>query len=235
MFVRMLKLPDAARAAFDGSSLEAVVHAAAPCPIEVKRQMIEWWGPIVHEYYAGTEGGGLTWITVRSGSTPGFGGAGGVGRDPYLRRDGEELPVGEAGVVRFGGGATVRIPQRSGEDRGDFNARGWSTLWDVGRLDADGYLYLTDRLTYMIVSGGVNIYPQEVENHLVLHPKVTDAAVFGVPDADLGEQVKAVVQVAAGVEPGADLEAELHRVLPRRARALQVPAFGRLRGGAAAR
>jgi long-chain acyl-CoA synthetase len=211
MFVRMLKLPDAARAAFDGASLEAVVHAAAPCPVEVKRRMIEWWGPIVHEYYAGTEGGGLTWITSEEWlEHPGSVGRAAWGEIHICAETGEELPVGEPGVVRFGGGANAfeyhNDPEKTAET---FDARGWSTLWDVGMLDADGYLYLTDRLTYMIVSGGVNIYPQEVENHLVLHPKVTDAAVFGVPDSDLGEQVKAVVQVAPGVEPGADLEAEL--------------------------
>ena len=237
MFVRMLKLPDAARAAFDGSSLEAVVHAAAPCPIEVKRQMIEWWGPIVHEYYAGTEGGGLTWITSEEWlEHPGSVGRAAWGEIHICAETGEELPVGEPGVVRFGGGANAfeyhNDPEKTAET---FDARGWSTLWDVGWLDADGYLYLTDRLTYMIVSGGVNIYPQEVENHLVLHPKVTDAAVFGVPDPDLGEQVKAVVQVAAGVEPGRRPGGRADRVLPRRARTLQVPAFGRLRGGAAAR
>ncbi len=237
MFVRMLKLPDAARAAFDGSSLEAVVHAAAPCPVEVKRRMIEWWGPIVHEYYAGTEGGGLTWITSEEWlERPGSVGRAAWGEIHICAETGEELPVGEPGVVRFGGGANAfeyhNDPEKTAET---FDARGWSTLWDVGMLDADGYLFLTDRLTYMIVSGGVNIYPQEVENHLVLHPKVTDAAVFGVPDPDLGEQVKAVVQVAAGVEPGRRPGGRAHRVLPRWPRALQVPAFGRLRGGAAAR
>ena len=124
--------------------------------------------------------------------------------------DGEELPPGVPGVVRFGGGANAfeyhNDPKKT---RDTFDARGWSTLWDVGYLDADGYLFLTDRLTYMIVSGGVNIYPQEVEDHLLLHPDVVDAAVFGIPDADLGEQVKAVVQPAATAAPGPELEAEL--------------------------
>ena len=237
MFVRMLKLPEAARAAFGGSSLEAVVHAAAPCPVEVKRRMIEWWGPIVSEYYAGTEGGGLTWIDSGEWlARPGSVGRAAWGEIHICAESGDELPLGEPGVVRFGGGANAfeyhNDPEKT---RQTFDERGWSTLWDVGYLDADGYLYLTDRLTYMIVSGGVNIYPQEVEDHLLLHPKVTDAAVFGVPDADLGEQVKAVVQPAAGVEPGPELEAELLGVLPRRAGALQVPALGRLRGRAAAR
>ena len=177
----------------------------------MKRRMIEWWGPIVHEYYAGTEGGGLTWITSEEWlERPGSVGRSAWGEIHICAETGEELPVGEPGVVRFGGGANAfeyhNDPEKTAET---FDERGWSTLWDVGMLDADGYLFLTDRLTYMIVSGGVNIYPQEVENHLVLHPKVTDAAVFGVPDPDLGEQVKAVVQVAAGVEAGADLEAEL--------------------------
>jgi acyl-CoA synthetase (AMP-forming)/AMP-acid ligase II len=211
MFVRMLKLPDDARAAFDGSSLEAVVHAAAPCPVEVKRQMIEWWGPIISEYYAGTEGGGLTWISSEEWlARPGSVGRAAWGEIHICAESGEELPVGEPGVVRFGGGANAfeyhNDPEKTAQS---FDDRGWSTLWDVGYLDQEGYLFLTDRLTYMIVSGGVNIYPQEVENHLVLHPKVADAAVFGVPDAEFGEQVKAVVQPAAGVAPGPELEAEL--------------------------
>jgi len=211
MFVRMLKLPDAARAAFDGSSLEAIVHAAAPCPVEVKRRMIEWWGPIISEYYAGTEGGGLTWIGSEEWlARPGSVGRAALGEIHICAESGEELPIGEPGVVRFGGGANgFEYHNDPEKTRQTFDERGWSTLWDVGYLDADGYLYLTDRLTYMIVSGGVNIYPQEVEDHLLLHPKVADAAVFGVPDADLGEQVKAVVQPAAGGEAGPELEAEL--------------------------
>jgi len=211
MFVRMLKLSNDARAAFDGSSLEVVVHAAAPCPVEVKRQMIDWWGPIIHEYYAGTEGGGLTWISSADWlAHPGSVGRSVLGEIHICSESGEEQPVGGPGVVRFGGGANAFEYHNDAEKTADtFDERGWSTLWDVGYLDADGYLFLTDRLTFMIVSGGVNIYPQEVENHLVLHPKVTDVAVFGVPDADLGEQVKAVVQLAAGIDPGPDLEAEL--------------------------
>ena len=211
MFVRMLKLPDAARNAFDGSSLVSVVHAAAPCPIEVKRQMIGWWGPIVYEYYAGTEGGGLTWISSEEWLThPGSVGRPAWGEIHICAETGEELANGEPGVIRFGGGMNAfeyhNDPEKTAES---FDDRGWSTLWDVGYLDDDGYLYLTDRLTYMIVSGGVNIYPQEVENHLLAHPKVTDAAVFGVPDADFGEQVKAVVQPAPGAVAGPELEAEL--------------------------
>jgi long-chain acyl-CoA synthetase len=211
MFVRMLKLPDRVRDAFDGGSLEAVVHAAAPCPVEVKRRMIEWWGPIISEYYAGTEGGGLTWITSEEWlARPGSVGRAAWGEIHICAESGEELPPGEPGVVRFGGGANAfeyhNDPEKTHET---FDERGWSTLWDVGYLDPDGYLFLTDRLTYMIVSGGVNIYPQEVEDHLLLHPKVGDAAVFGVPDADLGEQVKAVVQPAAGVEGDPELETEL--------------------------
>jgi acyl-CoA synthetase (AMP-forming)/AMP-acid ligase II len=211
MFVRMLKLPDDARAEFDGSSLQAVVHAAAPCPVEVKRRMIEWWGPIVSEYYAGTEGGGLTWI----GSTEWLEHPGSVGRAAWgeihiCAESGEELPVGEPGIVRFGGGANAfeyhNDPEKT---RQTFDQRGWSTLWDVGYLDADGYLYLTDRLTYMIVSGGVNIYPAEVEAALLSHPAVGDAAVFGIPDDDWGEEVKAVVEPAAGVAPSPELAAEL--------------------------
>jgi acyl-CoA synthetase (AMP-forming)/AMP-acid ligase II len=213
MFVRMLKLPDAERAAFEVSSLESVVHAAAPCPVEIKRQMIEWWGPIVHEYYAGTEGGGLTWITSDEWlAHPGSVGPAMWGEIHVCDDDGNELGPGEEGVVWLGG-TGVGFEYHNDPDKTrqayDPQGRGWNTLSDVGYVDDDGYLYLTDRKTYMIVTGGVNVYPQEVENLLVLHPDVVDVAVFGVPDEDLGEQVKAVVQVAAHARPGPELEARL--------------------------
>ena len=214
MFVRMLKLPDEVRARFDVSSLRSVVHAAAPCAPEVKRRMIEWWGPIVHEYYSGTEGMGMTWI----GPEDALSHPGSVGRAIWGQvhicdgDDGDaELTVGETGVVYFGGrsDATFEYNHDPEKTRQSFNARGWATLWDVGHVDEEGFLYLTDRKQFMIVSGGVNIYPQEVEDVLVLHPAVADVAVFGVPEAEMGEEVKAVVQPAPGYEPGPALEAEI--------------------------
>jgi acyl-CoA synthetase (AMP-forming)/AMP-acid ligase II len=213
MFVRMLKLPDEVRAAADVSSLRSVVHAAAPCAPEVKRRMIEWWGPIVHEYYSGTEGMGMTWITAEEALThPGSVGRAVYGQVHVCGDDGEELPVGRDGVVYFGGRAdtpTFEYAHDPEKTRQTFNAKGWSTLWDVGHLDADGYLYLTDRKLFMIVSGGVNIYPQEIEDVLVLHPSVADVAVFGVPEPEMGEEVKAVVQPAPGAVAGPALEAEI--------------------------
>ena len=213
MFVRMLKLADEVRAAYDVSSLRSVVHAAAPCAPEVKRRMIEWWGPIIHEYYSGTEGMGMTWITSEEALThPGSVGRAIWGQAHICGDDGEEVPTGEDGVVYFGGRAGApgfeynHDPEKT---RQTFNERGWSTLWDVGHVDADGYLYLTDRKLFMIVSGGVNIYPQEIEDVLVLHPAVADVAVFGVPEPEMGEEVKAVVQPAPGVVPGPELEAEI--------------------------
>ena len=211
MFVRMLKLPEEVRGAKDISSLHSVVHAAAPCAPEVKRRMIEWWGPIIHEFYAGTEGGGMAWITPEQWLThPGSVGQAIWGTVYICDDDGNVLPTGEDGVVWFGG-ANNNFEYKGDPEktRQTINDRGWSTLWDVGHLDADGYLYLTDRKLFMIVSGGVNIYPQEVEDVLVLHPAVADVAVFGVPNAEMGEEVKAVVQPAAGVVSGPDLAEEI--------------------------
>jgi acyl-CoA synthetase (AMP-forming)/AMP-acid ligase II len=211
MFVRMLKLTDEARAAHSLSSLRSVVHAAAPCAPEVKRRMIEWWGPIIHEYYSGTEGGGMTWVGAADWLThPGSVGPAIWGSVHICNDDGRELPAGEDGVVWFGGRANdFEYNNDPEKTRQTFDERGWSTLWDVGHLDHDGFLYLTDRKLFMIVSGGVNIYPREIEDVLVLHPAVADVAVFGVPDLEMGEEVKAVVQPMAGAEPGEALAAEL--------------------------
>jgi acyl-CoA synthetase (AMP-forming)/AMP-acid ligase II len=211
MFVRLLKLPDEVRKAHDVSSLRAVLHAAAPCPPEVKRRMIEWWGPIIEEFYAGTEGGGMTWINSQQAlAHPGSVGPAIWGEIHVCDDEGKDLPSGEDGVIWFGGTPNAfeyhNDPVKTKET---INERGWTTLWDVGHLDDEGYLYLTDRKTFMIVSGGVNIYPQEVENILVMHPAVADVAVIGVPDPDMGEQVKAVVQPAAGVTPDETLAEEL--------------------------
>jgi acyl-CoA synthetase (AMP-forming)/AMP-acid ligase II len=213
MFVRMLKLTDEERARFDLSSLEMAVHAAAPCPVWAKEQMIEWWGPILREYYAGTEGNGSTGITSEEWLSH----KGSVGKAVACTihicdEDGNELPTGEPGVVYFEA-ESARFQYHNDEAKtksAEHPAhRLWTTLGDVGYLDEEGYLYLTDRRTFMIVAGGVNIYPQEAENVLVAHPKVADVAVFGVPNDDLGEEVKAVVQPTDFADAGPELEAEL--------------------------
>jgi long-chain acyl-CoA synthetase len=210
MFVRILKLDEQVKAAADVSTLQAVIHAAAPCPVDVKTQIIEWWGPVVHEYYAGTEGNGF--IYCDSNAWLAHKGTVGAPINCELHicdEEGNEVPVGEEGTVFFGGGGTFEYhgdTEKTAESR---HAKGWSTLGDVGKVDSDGFLYLTDRKAYMIISGGVNIYPQEAENILTMHPKVFDVAVIGVPNPDFGEEVKAIVQVAEGVKPGPELEREL--------------------------
>jgi long-chain acyl-CoA synthetase len=212
MFIRLLKLPEAVRARYDVSSLRAVVHAAAPCPVAVKEQMIEWWGPVIHEYYAGTEGNGFVYCNSEQWlAHKGTVGAAIIGTIHILDEDGAEVPVGETGTVFFEGGATFEYHGDPEKTKGslDPKGRGWSTLGDVGHLDEDGFLYLSDRKAYMIISGGVNIYPQEAENVLAMHPKVADVAVFGIPDDEMGEAVHAVVQPAEGVEGTPEVAAEL--------------------------
>ena len=210
MFVRMLKLPTEVRARFDMSSLRCAIHAAAPCPIPVKRQMIDWWGPIVWEYYAGTEGNGMTlcdsheWL-AHEGTV----GRAVVGELRICDEDGREMPVGEPGTVYFSGGRPFAYHNDPEKTSGSRNARGWTTLGDVGYVDADGFLHLTDRKAHMIISGGVNVYPQETENLLVTHPKVLDVAVIGVPDEEMGEAVKAVVTPRDMADAGPALEQEL--------------------------
>ncbi len=209
MFVRMLKLPEPVRKKYDVSSLQCVIHAAAPCPVDVKHRMMEWFGPIIHEYYGGTEGfagtiiGPDEWLTHPGSVGKPFGPVHVIGED------GAELPAGESGELYFEGGPEFEYFKDPAKTAAVSNDRGWRSLGDMGYVDEDGYMYLTDRSTFMIVSGGVNIYPQEVENLLVMHPKLVDAAVFGVPNDEYGEEVKAVVQPAEGVQPGPDLEAEL--------------------------
>jgi long-chain acyl-CoA synthetase len=209
MFVRMLKLPEEVRARYDVSSLKVALHAAAPCPVPIKRRMIEWWGPILQEYYAGTEDIGSTFITSQEWLAH----PGSVGRPSeacyIVGEDGEVLPPGQVGVIYFDGGRPFEYhndPEKTASIRND---RGWRTLNDVGYLDEDGYLYLTDRKAHMIISGGVNIYPQEAENVLVAHPAVADVAVIGVPDDDMGESVKAVVQLVEPSQAGSALAEEL--------------------------
>ena len=197
MFIRMLKLPADVRKKYDVSSLKCVIHAAAPCPVETKRAMIEWWGPIIHEYYAGTEGNGFVYCNSDQWlAHPGTVGVAIQGTLHILDDEGNEVPQGESGTVYFEGGADFKYHNDEEKTKAsrDPKGRGWSTLGDVGYLDADNFLYLTDRKAFMIISGGVNIYPQESENVLVNHPKVVDVAVFGVPNEDFGEEVKAVVQ-----------------------------------------
>jgi len=212
MFVRMLKLPEEERTRFDVSSMKVAVHAAAPCPVEVKQQMMDWWGPVLWEYYAGTELNGFCLVKPEEWlERPGTVGKPLIGDIHILDEEGNELPPGEAGTIYFGGGPPYEYhnaPEKT-ESSKDPKGHGWTTLGDVGYLDQDGWLFLTDRKAFMIISGGVNIYPQEVEDCLVMHPKVADVAVFGIPDDEMGEQVMAAVQPADGVEPGDELEAEL--------------------------
>lgn len=198
MFVRMLKLPEPVRDGFDLSSLRGVIHAAAPCPTDVKRAMIDWWGPKVNELYSSTEGAGITWITSEEWLTrPGSVGKPLLGTPHILDDTGAALPPGRTGTIWFEGAAPFAYHNDPARTADAFDDAGRATVGDVGHLDEDGYLYLTDRKAFMIISGGVNIYPQEAEDVLVMHPDVLDVAVIGVPDADLGEQVKAVVQPIA--------------------------------------
>jgi len=210
MFVRMLKLPEAVRARYDLSSLRYAIHAAAPCPIPVKEQMIAWWGPILHEYYAGTEGNGFCAIdSAQWLAHKGSVGRGLTAKVHILDDELRELPVGEVGTVYFEGGAKYEYhndPEKTASAR---SPQGWTTLGDVGYLDPEGWLYLTDRKAFMIISGGVNIYPQETENCLIGHPQVGDVAVIGVPNAEFGEEVKAVVQPVSMRDAGPELAAEL--------------------------
>ncbi len=209
-FVRMLKLDAATRARYDLSTLKVAIHAAAPCPIPVKEAMIDWWGPVLYEYYAGSEGNGLTTIDSAQWMTH----KGSVGKAAYGQLHicddaGAELPPGAEGLIYFGGGGAFEYhndPAKTAEAR---HPQGWTTLGDIGRVDQEGYLYLTDRKSFMIISGGVNIYPQEIENRLITHPRVADVAVIGGPCPDMGERVIAVVQPVDMADAGDALAAEL--------------------------
>ena len=213
MFVRMLKLTDAERFRYDLASHKVAIHAAAPCPVDVKRRMIEWWGPIIEEYYAGTEGNGITRIGSQEWlEHPGTVGKSAAGPIHICDEEGNELPTGQSGIVYFEQEQMSfeyhNAPEKTKEAQHPIHPN-WSALGDVGYLDEDGYLYLTDRKTFMIISGGVNIYPQEIENALIMHDQILDVAVFGVPNEDFGEEVKAVVQLAEGIKGSADLEQDL--------------------------
>ncbi len=211
MFVRMLKLPADVRAKYDLSSLQIAIHAAAPCPVQVKKDMIQWWGPIIHEYYGATEGMGFS----ACDSAEYLAHEGTVGKivsgDLHILDD-DMKPVGkgESGEIWFKTATPFEYfndPERTAQTRSDDGTM--TTVGDIGYVDDDGFLYLTDRSTFMIISGGANVYPQECENLLITHPKVMDAAVFGVPNEDLGEEVKAVVQLLPAYQQSAEMEAEL--------------------------
>jgi len=209
-FVRMLKLPKDDREQHDLSSLERVIHAAAPCPIEVKEQIMDWWGPLLYEYYAGSEGNGFCaigpdeWLSHR-GSV----GQSKKGPIHIVNEEGVEQAAGEIGQIWFEGADRFEYHGDPAKTAEAWNDQGWSTLGDVGYLDDEGYLYLTDRISHMIISGGVNIYPQEIEDALVLHPAVADVAVIGVPHPEMGEEVKAVVQADQSVQASDALAEEL--------------------------
>jgi len=210
MFVRMLNLPEADRRRFDLSSLEMAVHAAAPCPIEVKRKMIDWFGPIIHEYYSASEGNGVCWVDSKEWlAHPGTVGQSIYGEIHILDDDGNELPVGEVGKICFGGNEPFAYHNDPEKTASVYSAQGWSTVGDIGHLDANGYLYLSDRRTDLIISGGVNIYPRETEETLLLHPCVLDVAVVGIPNDDFGEEVLAVVELKLSEQASKDLASEL--------------------------
>ncbi|MBZ0325186.1 MAG: AMP-binding protein, partial [Alphaproteobacteria bacterium] len=206
MFIRLLGLPEEDRARFDLASHRCAIHAAAPCPVQIKKRMIDWWGPILAEYYGATERNGMTVIQADEWlARPGSVGRAVMGRIHILDEDGTELPPGEAGTVYFEGGGAFEYLNDPDKTRDAFDSHGWSTVGDMGYVDADGYLFLTDRKAHMIISGGVNIYPQETENLLAAHPRVADVAVIGVPNAEFGEEVKAVVQLLDPAEAGPNM------------------------------
>jgi long-chain acyl-CoA synthetase len=213
MFIRMLQLPEETRKSYDVSSLRLAVHAAAPCPPDVKDAMIDWWGPILVEYYGATEQHGATIITtpewrIKRGSV----GKAALGVLHICDDDGNQLRAGEVGTIYFERDVVPfeyhNDPEKTAASRHPAHDN-WSTVGDIGYLDLDGYLFLTDRKAFMIISGGVNIYPQEIENVLALHPKIVDVAVIGVPDAEMGQQVKAVIQLRVGVTPSDKLADEI--------------------------
>ena len=210
MFIRMLRLPDEVKRQYDYSSLKCVIHAAAPCPVEIKLQMIKWWGEIIWEYYGASEGNGLTVIDSKEWLRhQGSVGRARIGKVRICGEDGEELPKGETGLIYFSDNPVFEYHNDLQKTKDSRNQYGWSTLGDIGYLNNEDYLYLTDRKANTIISGGVNIYPQEIENHLISHPAVKDVAVIGAPNSEFGEEVKAVVIPKDISLNNVDLEKEL--------------------------
>lgn len=225
MFIRMLKLPAEVREKYDISSMQFAIHAAAPCPVEIKEKMIDWWGEVIVEYYGASEGIGLTiidsanWLTHRGSVGPAL-----MGELHILDDDGNELPAGEIGAVYFGGSdAKFEYHNEPGKTSEAYNDKGWATTGDVGYVDEDNFLYLTDRKNFMIISGGVNIYPQEIENLLITHEKVADVAVFGIPNEEFGEEVKAVVQPMNWGDASDEVAIELMEWLRERLSTIKTP------------
>ena len=223
-FRRLLALPDQVRERYDVSSLRAAIHGAAPCPHEVKRRMLDWWGPVVIEYYAASEGGGTTIFADEWLRKPGsVGKAWPVSEVRVLDDEGNDVPVGTPGLVYLRMGQSTFDYHKDEAKTLASRKRGMFTVGDIGYLDEDGYLYLCDRGSDLIISGGVNIYPAEIEGEIACHPKVADVAVFGIPHDEWGEEIKAVVEPADGVTPGEDLTAELLRFLDGRLASFKLP------------
>lgn len=224
MFVRLLRLPEGLRSRHNLGSHRYAVHAAAPCPPEVKRAMLDWWGPIIHEYYSATEANGQTVIGPQEWlEHPGSVGRPLLGEVRIRDEAGRDLPPGETGLVYLGGGARFEYLDDPEKTAAAYAADGLSTLGDIGHLDAEGYLYLTDRRDFTIISGGVNIYPREVEDTLLAHPQVADAAVFGLPDVEFGERVHAVVEPVSGASGDAEFAAILQTFCRERLAHLKCP------------
>jgi fatty-acyl-CoA synthase len=223
-FVRMLRLDPEVRSRYDLSSHQRAIHAAAPCPVPIKQAMIEWWGPILIEYYAGSEMIGMTLVKSEQWlKKPGTVGVAVHGKIHICGPDGEELGPGEDGLIFFENDNLPTYHNDPEKTREAMHPKGWMTMGDIGHLDEDGFLFLTDRKSHMIISGGVNIYPQEIENLLVTHPKVMDAAVIGAPCPDLGEKVVAVVQPRDMADAGPELEAELRAFLSKSLSKIKIP------------
>ena len=224
MFIRMLKLPEGIRERYDVSSMQRAIHAAAPCPIDIKRQMINWWGPVICEYYSSTEGVGFTLIDSEDWlAHPGSVGRPLTGVPKILDDEMKVLPPGEVGQIYFDEIGRFEYFDEPGKTDEAFDTRGWGTVGDMGYLDADGYLYLTDRKNFMIITGGVNVYPAEIEGLLVTHPQIADAAVFGIPNEEYGEEVKAVVQLLDHEEAGDALAGDLILWMKERLSSVKVP------------